>query len=178
MSEKRPVNKLNTLNLKVRISEDGQWGFVEKYRNYSYPSHEYVEAVVGVSADGTFVKPYILKDDKFYPAKVIEDEMGIKKYLNAKKPFYSLFSDGFVVKIRAGLSITKDGCTYVPERSYFTAYTPVRNSISGEPEMVGDYLVMMKIKEVTDILSSKMEVLMRQLGESSWDREKFLKGRM
>lgn len=92
------------MELKVRNSKDNEWGFVEGFKVWRWDNKGYVEAVVGVTVDGNFTKPYVRRGGDFIPLSEIEESIGIDKYIKAKKPFYSLLKDCFVVRVRVGMN--------------------------------------------------------------------------
>lgn len=160
------------MELKVRNSKDNEWGFVEGFKVWRWDNKGYVEATVGVTVDGNFTKPYVRRGGDFIPLSEIEETIGIDKYIKAKKPFYSLLKDCFVVKVRVGMNFITGETD--EERSSFEVYTA--NTRKPHTE---DTLPMMKIREVPDKVTELMQVkLMPLLGECGGDREKFLRSRL
>lgn len=160
------------MELKVRESKTNEWGFVEGFKKWNYLNKGYIEAVVGVTVSGSFTVPYVYRKDEFLPASVIDKEIGIDKYIKAKKPFYSLLSDGFVVKIRAGMDfITGE---LIENGSSFEVYT-VNTRIGRK----GDKVPMMRVREVPDNIVTLMnDKLIPELAKCGGDREIFLRLRM
>lgn len=104
----------------VRCSKDNMWGFPETFKKYSYEGVGYVEIVGVVTPEGKLSEPFVFRGGEFIPASQIDSEMGIEKYIKAKKPFYSRLNDGFIVTIRAGADFTKK--EFLPERTSYTVY--------------------------------------------------------
>ena len=72
-----------------------QVGFAEQYTQRYYRNADdvrYTTYKVKFTADiqGNFSEPYVARGGIFVPAHVIHNEMGIDKYIKAKKVFYSV----------------------------------------------------------------------------------------
>lgn len=157
------------MNLKVKKSKTNEWGFVESYRVYEPVGRGYIEAIVGITADGKFTKPYIYRGEEFIPLEEVDKEVSVSKYIKAKKPFYSKLADCFVVKMRASVYIYDK--KYYKDSSSFEVYT------FNELSSLGDTVSFKKVLNVPEAINVIMEGLLRELGESFGDREKFLRGR-
>lgn len=158
------------MNIKIKKDKDNVWGYLESYRLYTYPGCDYVEAVTGVGMNGGFTTPFVYRGEKFIPLSVVDEEMGIQKYLKAKKPFYSLLSDGFVVKLRS--YIDRHNRKYFPDKSYFEIY------YLNELNSVSDTVSFSRVTEIPESINILMQELLRELGETFGDRELFLRNRL
>lgn len=156
--------------LKVRKDDKGDWGFVEKYKKYRYTDKGYVEALGVVSVEGVFVKPYVFRAGEFIPADAIDSEVGIDKYIKAKKPFYSLVKDGFIVSVRAAISFTEN--KVLLEESSYDVY------IMNAPVGKCDEVSFKKVLDRSEKLDGLMIGPILTLGESFGDREAFLRSRL
>ena len=106
------------MKIQLRSDKHNRLGFVEKYNHYFYEDRRVT--VLGLAdVGGYFSEPYVLRGDEFIPASQIEEEMGLEKYLKAKKPFYSVIGTGNIV-VLAKISMTLgDNKVYIPEKSTY-----------------------------------------------------------
>jgi hypothetical protein len=159
------------MEIKVKESKNNEWGFVESFKEWNYFGKGYIEVVTGVTNSGDYTEPYVYRKNEFVPLSVIDDEIGIDKYIKAKKPFYTLLSDGFIVKIRAGLDFTNGEILH--EKSAFEVYT-VNSRIGRKDNMVP----MMRIREVPESVVDLMwNKLIPELSKCLGNREEFLRDR-
>lgn len=158
------------MDLKIKKGHNG-WGFVETFRKYNWLNTTYVEVVSGVTERGTFTLPYVYRGEEFIPLSVIQEEMGIQKYIKAKKPFYSLITDGFVVKMRAYYN--EQTGEYYTENSTFEIYSI--NALRGFSDNEAHFT---RILEVPEEVRKLMSELLEELGSCCGDREKFLSRRI
>lgn len=160
--------------MKVRIKNDGKnWGFVEKYDIYKYQGKGFKKAIVGISLEGseaTLTEPYIFRRNSFEPLRTIEKEMGIEKYIKAKKPFYSLINEGLVVSLHARVDFETG--EYIPEDSKYIIYT--KNDFMDLKE---EELFLTAIPAVPKELDEEIFKLMGILAESD-TRADFFRKRM
>ena len=145
------------MKIVIRKSKDNQWGFVETFDYYRYGSTGSISVTVGITPDGKFAKSYIYRGEDFVLSEEIEKEMGIEKYIKAKKPFYSRLSDGFVATVKAGVNFDKG--ELILEKSDYVVY-----SISGMNgiERVSQRecsLQLIRLLEIPD----QVDVLMKEL---------------
>lgn len=159
------------MELVIRKGEHG-WGFVEKYNYYSGGGRVRIDAVVGVSPEGKLVKPYVYRGKDFIPASQIDEEMGLNKYIAAKKPFYSMLSDGFIASIGASYDVATG--KFVPEKSRFSIYTVDAWQVSTINEGT------LNVRSVIDIPKEVEELIVKiqeEIVKYGCDRELFLKSR-
>ena len=157
--------------VKARRSKENEWGFLEEFKTYNYDGKGYVKALTSVTMEGELAPAYVFKGEKFVPLKEIAEEVGIDRYIKAKKPFYSKIREGFVVVLTAKVDF--NGKVYFPEESTYEVYT-----LNGAPEDISKGLPFKKVldvpKEFIDIVREPLKLL----GESFGDREVFLRGRI
>lgn len=163
------------MKIQLRSDKHNRLGFVEKYNHYFYEDRRVT--VFGLAdVGGYFSEPYVLRGDEFIPASQIEEEMGLEKYLKAKKPFYSVIGTGNIV-VLAKISMTLgDNKVYIPEKSTYGLYFLDKNSLkctgSGEWEA--------NLKKVS-ATNEQIEAWLQNLGESfvkcGNDRGLFLRSR-
>lgn len=161
------------MDIRVRCDKNNRWGFVEEYKVYDYLGKGSVNALVGVGFDRSMTEPYVFRGGSFIRLEEIDKEMGIEKYVKAKKPFYTLLKDGFIVKLDAKVDfINKE---YFPEKSSYSVYTPLKISKEG---CSATKLVLMRVNEIPVEMDGSMRCLLQEVGGSMGDRETFLRGRM
>lgn len=157
--------------LKARCSKNNEWGFLEKYDVYRYNDTGYVKALCSVTSDKILAPVYAFRGEEFIPLVDIDEEVGIDRYVKAKKPFYSKLKEGFVVVLKAEVNFrTKE---YLPEKSTYEVYT-----INGIPGKVEEGIHFKRVKEVPKEFADVVEEPLRLLGESMGDRVKFLRSRI
>lgn len=160
------------MELKVKLDKNSKWGFVESFKQWNYMNKGYIEVIVGVTVEGNFTIPYVYRKGEYIPLSTIEKEMGIEKYIKAKKPFYSLMSDGFVVRLRSRVDFGKK--EYLPEESDFDVY-----SINSRMGKKGDLVPMIRVREVPENITTLMnEKLLPELAKCFGDRAVFLRSRL
>lgn len=90
------------MKIKLRKASNG-WGVVEKHDIYTYTN---ATTVTHIYRLGT--APVVHRGQRFLSLQVIEEEMGIDKYLRAKKTFYSVIdnreNDGPLVEVKVRYS--------------------------------------------------------------------------
>lgn len=161
------------MKVTIRKSKDDKWGFVETYSCYRYIDRGSVTVLVGVTVDGTLTKPHVLRGEEFIPLSQIEEEMGIQKYIKAKKPFYSLLSDGFIAQLKVGLDFTTG--EYLPDKSCYTIYKIAGKKVISPIECE---LNLVRLLETTDKLNDLMVSLSQEIATYKGDRELFLHKRL
>lgn len=161
------------MDITVRKSEDNIWGFVETFTTYQTIEEGNIKCTLSITPEGKFSTPYVLRDGVFIPLKQIEEEMGIDKYIKAKKPFYSLLNDGFIVFMKCGLNYVSH--TYIPEKSAFTVYKVGSKSVESPSKGT---LHLVSLLEVPDNVTELLHHLASELIKCNGDREKFLRSRI
>lgn len=157
--------------LKAKCSKSRKWGFVEKFEVYNYRSRGYVKALTSVTVDGELSPAYVFKGDEFVPISEIDKEVGIDRYLKAKKPFYSKLNAGFVVILKAEVDFANR--VYIPEKSSFEVYT-----LNGNPSNLDKGLPFKRVLDVPKEFAQIVEEPLKILGESFGNREEFLRRRI
>lgn len=161
------------MKLTIRKSKDDKWGFVETYSVYSYLNKGSVTVTVGVTVDGTLTKPYVLRGEEFIPLSQIDEEMGIEKYIKAKKPFYSLLSDGFIAQLKVGVDFLTG--EYLPDKSCYTIYKIANKKVVSPVECE---LSLVRLLDTTDKLNDLMISLSNEIATYKKDKELFLRKRL
>ena len=162
------------MDVTIRKSEDNQWGFVESFSVYRYGGKGVVNVLLSVTAEGRIAPAYVMRGGKFVPVDTIDNEMGIDKYIKAKKPFYTLLSDGFIANVRAGFN-TVNG-EFLPEKSSFSVF-----KFASNPDTVGiseGMLSLRKIHESSEQLETLMTKIARQVSLCRGDRRIYLLSRL
>lgn len=157
--------------VKVRCSDNKEWGFLEKYDSYRYNDTGYVRAVTSVTVDKKLAPCYAFKGDKFIPLREIEETVGIGKYIKAKKPFYSKLNQGYLVVLKAEVDFRNK--VYFADKSTFEVYV-----LNGAPSNIESGVAFKRLLNVPKEFRDLVEEPLRVLGESFGDREKFLKERL
>ena len=75
------------MKLKIKSDINGNFGFVEEFKPYVYDTKAVTVKMI-VDAGNKMSEPYVMRGGRFIPAKQIEVEMGIDKYVRSKKPSY------------------------------------------------------------------------------------------
>lgn len=142
--------------IKLRKDESGKWGIVEKHNTYSY------KGVVNVThVFNLFSEPLVYKGGFFISTNDIDETVGIKGYLGAKKPFYSI--------------LNKNSCIVELKVKYQKDEIIDINLFLLKPiSTKDDELVVQKVKQNIPISMEMRKVLE---GSVNGDREKFLEGR-
>lgn len=157
--------------VKAKCSKTKEWGFVEKYESYRYNGKGYVKALTSVTNEGKLAPVYVYRGEEFISLPVIDEEVGVDRYLKAKKPFYSKLKEGFLVVLKAEVDFVER--TFIPEKSTFEVYT-----LNGTPSNIEKGLPFKKVLDVPKEFADVVEEPLRVLGESFGDREEFLRRRM
>lgn len=161
------------MKVTIRKSKNNEWGFVEGYSQYRYLGKGSITVTVGITVDGKMTIPYILRGEEFIPLKQIDEEMGIDKYIKAKKPFYSLLSDGFIAQLKVGLDYETG--EYLPDKSCYNVYKIVGKKVISPIECE---LNLVRLLETTDKINDLMISLSREIASYKGDKELFLRERM
>lgn len=163
------------MKITLRSDKNNRLGFVEKYNHYFYEDRR-VSVLCMAEVGGYFSEPYVLRGDEFIPAAQIEEEMGIEKYIKAKKPFYSVIGTGNIIvsaKIAMTLGENKE---YIPSKSIYGLYYLDKNSLKcvGNGEWTA---VLKKISATNEQIEAWIQRLGEQFVQCGNDRELFLKSR-
>lgn len=161
------------MELTVRKSKNNEWGVVEQFSSYWYDGKGSVTITGCVTPEGKLSPPYALKGEEFVPLSVIEGSVGIERYLKAKKPIYSKLSDGFLVKIKAGLNYSTG--EYLPEKSVAQAYKIVGREVVSTTACK---IIAEPIVAVTDELSELFTNVSRGIVMCNGERVDYLKSRL
>lgn len=158
--------------INARKSKDNVWGFPETFKKYSYEGIGYVEVTAVVNPLGELASPYVYRGEQFIPAAKIDEEMGIEKYIKAKKPFYCLLNEGFIVTIRAGVDFLNK--EYLPDKTSYSVYN-ICNFSNTDINSASIHLV--GILELPENVKYLLDRLSQQVAECYGDRVAYLKGR-
>lgn len=162
------------MEMTIRRGEGNTWGFVEVFKSYRFGDTGNIKVTLGVGADGKFTSPYILRGGKFIPLKEIENEgeVGLKAYMKAKKPIYSLLSDGFIITLKCYLDYTTG--EFIEEKSGYDIYSVLKTTPINASEAK---LSTVRLLEIPDHLNELAINLMKQVVDTGIDREAFLRKR-
>lgn len=163
------------MKVTLRSDRNNKLGFVEKYSHYFYEDRR-VTVLCMADVGGYFSEPYVLRGDEFIPAAQIEEEMGLEKYLKAKKPFYSVIGTGNIV-VSAKIAMTLgENKTYIPEKSVYGLYFLDKNSL--KPLGSGEWEAnLKKVSATNEQLEAWFHELGRKFVECGNDRGVFLRSR-
>lgn len=157
----------------IRKSSDNDWGFVEEFNVYRYLECGSITVTLEIDVNGRMVSPYVLRGGEFVPISVIEEEMGIEKYINAKKPFYSKLGEGFIVKIKAGLNYVTG--EFLPEKSTYIIYEAKGKS---DMQPTQGKLQLSRVLEIPETLHNLMLEVSKQVVACQGDKAEFLRSRI
>lgn len=161
------------MDLVVRKNNNNEWGLVESFTPYFYGGRGSVTVTGCVTPEGKLSKPYALRSGEFVGLDTIEEELGITRYLKAKKPIYSKLSDGFIVKIKAVFDYETG--EYIPEKSVSSAYSIVRREVTAPNTCK---LVAEPVVSITPELQELLEKLSKGIVSCKGERVDYLKGRL
>lgn len=161
------------MKLVIRKGNDKGWGFVEKFQTSGANKNLYVKAVVGISPKGKMVEPYVFRGKEFISLRQIDEEVGIDKYITAKKPFYSLLKDGFVASITTCFNYETG--EIVEDKSTYTVYEAESWVVSSDTE--GE-LTLRNIIKVPEAVDNIIKEIQKTISRTRGDREKFFKDRL
>lgn len=160
------------MELVIRKSNNNEWGFVEVYSPYRYTDSGNISITVGIDREGKLKEPYVLRGGSFIPLSEIDKEMGISKYIKAKKPFYCMLKDGFIVTLKISLNfltgeLELDKSSYLV---YMVSGTVAVNDREGR-------LKLTRILEVPESIDTLVNGIMGEIAALKGDREAFLRMR-
>lgn len=159
--------------LTLKCSDDNRFGFVETYKPYSFSTGA-VKLRLVADAGWRLAEPYVMRGGRFIPAKEIDEEMGISRYIKAKKPFYSVLGTGnIVVDMRVVFDLKT--LEYLPDESSFSIYGIVKNSLVLKDDEWG--VEIRRISSVSDELVEWLNDVAAEIASMGYDKEAFLKSR-
>lgn len=167
------------MNIDLRVDRNGNFAFVETFKVYEYRGEGTIDVLaVPDTTMNRLPMPYVMRGETYIPSNVIEQEMGIEKYVVAKKPIYSLVTGDRPFIIRAKVGIRYDDNAYLKEKSTYNIY--VRNpNVPIEPQAGDRYL--MRTRELLS-RDEQIDAWLDSIGESivkyGTNRAEFLKSRM
>lgn len=151
-----------------------RFGFVETWKTYSYDTGA-VTIMAVVNAGKYVAEPYIYRGGSFVSAEVIDSEMGVEKYVKAKKPFYSLLGTGnLIVEMRVCYDLKTKA--YIPEKSNYILYGVVKDTLSYTEEK-GWIVQLKRITSVNDQVQEWLNTMGARIAACGADRKMFLKTR-
>lgn len=169
------------LDLKVRESSDGLYGFVEEFKTYKYNDQGYVEVTGVIGKKGIFDEPYVYRSGSFIPLIKIDEEYGISAYLQAKKPFYSILSpNSIVIRAKLWYDINKG---ILEEKSEFDIYKNMPIQVFDRKDGYQDFSYMKEnlitgpLKEKEKQIEYIKKLNFKLLYETLGNREDFLRRR-
>lgn len=157
--------------VKVRKGDTTGWGMVETFQVYRYGNHGTVTITGLVGADGKLTESYVFRGGEFIPASQIDEEMGIEKYIKAKKPFYMKLSEGFPVRVKASIDYTTGEC--VIDKSSCEVF-----QVSGR-EMSLNYgsVKLTRLLNIPDKMNVLMENVIKEVANCKGNRVAYIKSR-
>lgn len=159
------------MKVKIKKNKNGEWAMVETFQVYRYGNSGAITITGIVNTIGELTGSYVYRKEDFIPASQIEEEMGIEKYLNAKKPFYMKLSDGFVVKVRAAMDFSTRVCDF--SKSSCELY----KVIGKEMGVTTGQLTLIRILEIPETLSELQTKLIKDVAECNGNRLEYIKSR-
>lgn len=161
------------MDVTIRKSKDNEWGFVESFSMYQTIHTGNIKVVVSITPEGEIAEPFVLRDEQFIPLSQIDEEMGIDKYIKAKKPFYCKLSDGFIAFIKAGVNYTEK--EFLKDKSDFIIYKVASKDL--ETQSKGT-LHLKRVLDIPKNLEGLMYHLAEEVSKCNGDREEFLRSRI
>jgi hypothetical protein len=160
------------MKLKLKCDDNGKFGFVETYKPYAYNTGS-VSMMVIANAGSFIAEPYVYRGGSFIPAKTIEEEMGISKYITAKKPFYSVLGTGnIIVDMKVAYDLkTKE---YIKEKSTFNLYGVVKDSLAFDGKK-GWVVDIRRLTTSSPEIDAWLDDMARKVASTGKDREELLK---
>ena len=158
------------MEVRVRRSEkSGNWGVIENFKSWRYKGKGYVEVLAGVDVNtGKFVMPYVYKGHEFISADKIHNEVGIDRYVAAKKPFFTVIDNAIFMNIRVSVNYMTN--TIDIESAEFKAYIPEL--------VVSETAIVCKKVQIPAVVEGNRENLISMVGNSFGDRTKFMVNRL
>lgn len=157
--------------VKVRKGEETGWGMVESFQVYRYGDHGTVTITGLVGSDGKLTESYVYRGGDFIPASQIEEEMGVDKYIKAKKPFYMKLSEGFPVRVKASIDYTTGECVW--EKSSCEVFKVTGRELSLNYGSVR----LTRILDIPEKMNPLMENIIREVANCKGNRLSYIKSR-
>lgn len=164
------------MNLRLRKDKHDTFGFVESFKTYRYLNTGTISIMVMATPGRPLSDVYVYRGDEYLPLGVIDKEMGLDKYITAKKPFYSILSSGVLI-LDAKIGINYDALQYVKDKSTYKMYTPIPNSIiraNGNEYVLG----LRRLTSMSDALENWLDQIGQQVAKHGCNRYEFLKERL
>lgn len=162
------------MRLKLRCSEDGKFGFVEKFKSYNYRTGA-VTLTALVRVGDRLAEPYVLRAGMFVPAAEIDKEMGIEKYIKAKKPFYSVLGSGNAI-LEARVSFNREDGSLNEGGTHYSLYIPVKGSLEEESDNTFT-VTANRITNIVPEIDEWVQGLLNDIVKFQQDRKLFLQYR-
>lgn len=163
------------MKLELRCDKNNRLGFVEKYSPYFYDDRR-ISVLSMCDVGGYFSEPYIYRGDEFIPASQIDEEMGIAKYIKAKKPFYSVIGTGNIIldaKISMSLGTPS---VYIPEKSLYSLYYLDKDSLKRTGERSWE-VQCKRLSSMNITIEGWLQTIGERFVKYEGNRESFLKSR-
>ena len=166
------------MQLTLRKDKDGRAGMVELFRIYKYIEDGSVSlrCAVKVNSDMSLSlqEPSVLRQNEFIPLAQIDEEMGIAKYIRAKKPFYSLLDNRTFV-MYAKVAFTLENLVYLPEKSHFRLMYPRRTTDTPDGNLIA---FLTEVGSYSPASIEWFSQFAQQFAKYNFDREKFFRSRL
>lgn len=160
----------------LKADDQGNFAFVEKYKPYRY-THGSIKLLMLVDAGVGMVEPVVFRGNSFIPISQIEKEMGIDKYIKAKKPFYSMLGNGNLI-VNMNVAFDLSTGEFIKDKTYYQAYTIVKDSLRFNKGKDAWSVNTRMLRSSSPELDSWFEKLSEDIAKTGFDREKFLKSRI
>lgn len=163
------------MSIKTRRDENNHWGFVETFKPYRFGDVGSVTALVGVTPEGKFAEPHILRKGVFIPLADVEKEgdVGLKAYMRAKKPIYSMLADGFIISLKCYMNYVTG--EFIEDKSGYDIYTITGQTAVTSVESRLSTTKLMVVPKNIDELAKK---LLKEMVKYQDNREEFLLSRL
>ena len=160
------------MKLNLKCDDNGKFGFVETYKPYAFNTGS-VSMMVIANAGDFIAEPYVYRGGSFIPAKTIEEEMGISKYITAKKPFYSVLGTGnIIVDMKVAFDLkTKE---YIKEKSTFNLYGVVKDSLTYSEDK-GWAVDIRRLTSSSSEIDAWLDSMAKRVASTGRNREELLK---
>lgn len=166
------------MQLQLKKDKNDRWGFVDIFKVYGYTTSQNVtrkriDLKSIITPEGILSEPYVFRSGEFIKASTIDKEMGIGKYIKAKKPIYNLLTDGFLAFTSVMLVYKQGIWTLSPELSSFNIYkiTDLKTSIN---EATATITMVNDLPEQMELVKSN---IYNVISNTIDNRELFLKAR-
>lgn len=159
------------MEVTIRKDKNDVWGLVETFSVYKALDKTVTTVLAVVTVDGKISTPYALRGTGFEPLKDVDEEMGLDRYLKAKKPIYSRLQDGFIVSIKA--ACTNEG-EFIPDSVVYNLYK------ASEKPMLDGNQATLKLSRVFDVpvkVSELVKNIAEQVAVCKGKRDIYLKSR-